>query len=398
MTNSSKNLYLLSHDKTILVEEDKVSINSKTIDDLGECTPDQFAREKTREYYKRFLSNHFENLVVLTGAGSSIGIGKDRKGKTRGQLWDSVKSKVGEDKLKTFAETIKYVYPNEGEIGDVEALLSRAYGAQLFLGEDKTKDITNLIQAQIVEDCSLQLPPNSPHQLFLAKLTARKLKYSRVKIVTLNYDTLFEQAAVQSGHTIIDGFSFSFPRTFGGRYFDYDLVIRENSRIENEENYVGKLFHLYKPHGSLDWQRSENGVVKTEDNLSPLIIYPRDSKYENSYEQPFFEMMSRFQQSLRIKNSLLISIGFSFYDKHIRAMILEAAVINPSFRLLVIDPGITNNPYMEELRSLANSRNNIVLVNEGFIDFVSEYPYPQSYIAPDLKPTIENKLDELEAL
>jgi hypothetical protein len=244
----------------------------------------------------------------------------------------------------------------------------------------------------------LQLPSNSPHQLFLAKLTARKLKYSRVKIVTLNYDTLFEQAAVQGGHTIIDGFSFSFPRTFGGRYFDYDLVIRENSRIENEENYVGKLFHLYKPHGSLDWKKSESAVIKDNSCNDPLIIYPRDSKYENSYEQPFFEMMSRFQQSLRVKNSLLISIGFSFYDKHIRAMILEATVINPSFRLLVVDPSIAYNSHMEELRSLASERNNIVLINENFVDFASEYPFPQSYLTSDEKNNLENLSRNSEVL
>jgi hypothetical protein len=154
MTKSTKNLFLLSHDKTILVENGSVSINAKSVEDIGSSTPEQFAKDKAREYYKRFLSDHFENLVVLTGAGSSINVGKDKQGKTRQQLWESVKARVGETKLKAFAETIKYSYPPNGEAGDVEALLSRAYGAQLFLGEDQTKEITDLIQAQIGE-CSV---------------------------------------------------------------------------------------------------------------------------------------------------------------------------------------------------------------------------------------------------
>ena len=54
------------------------------------------------------------------------------------------------------------------------------------------------------------------------------------------------------------------------------------------------------------------------------MIYPKDSKYESSYEQPFFEMMARFQQSLRKENVMLVCIGFSFNDKHIVTVIQEA--------------------------------------------------------------------------
>src|SRR5690606_27568028 len=106
MTKSTREIFLLSHDKTILVENGAVSINSKVIEDIGDYSPEQYAKDKAREYYKRFLSDHFENLVVLTGAGSSIDIGTNKKGKTRRQLWESVKTKVGEAKLKSFAETI----------------------------------------------------------------------------------------------------------------------------------------------------------------------------------------------------------------------------------------------------------------------------------------------------
>ncbi|EPE00916.1 hypothetical protein [Capnocytophaga sp. oral taxon 336] len=66
-----------------------------------------------------------------------------------------------------------------------------------------------------------------------------------------------------------------------------------------------------------------------------LIIYPSSEKYESSYEQPYFEMMSRFQQALRKEETLLIVIGFG--DKHIRNVVLEAVNQNPSFQLLIVN-------------------------------------------------------------
>ncbi|MCI0446485.1 SIR2 family protein, partial [bacterium] len=77
----------------------------------------------------------------------------------------------------------------------------------------------------------------------------------RAKLFTINYDTLFEQACRQEAIIVIDGFSFSYPREFDGRNYDYDLVIREGSRIRDEENFVNKVLHLYKMHGSIEWKR-----------------------------------------------------------------------------------------------------------------------------------------------
>lgn len=195
----------------------------------------------------------------------------------------------------------------------------------------------------------------------------------------MNYDTLFEQAAGKCGYTIIDGFSYSFPRTFNGKYFDYDIVVRENSRIKNEENYAPRVFHLYKPHGSIDWLKSGDNILKIENAENPLMIYPKSTKYESSYEQPFFEMIARFQQSLRKENVFLISIGFSFYDKHISSIIHEALDINPSFNLMVVTLGIESNKALEKLREKATRNNNVILLEEKFLDFVLHYPFNEVY-------------------
>ena len=123
---------------------------------------------------------------------------------------------------------------------------------------------------------------------------------------------MFEQSACESNFVVIDGFSFSQPRIFSGRNYDYDIVSRNQSRVKEEDNFIQKVFHLYKLHGSVNWEKQDNKIIQKEEPDEPLMIYPHQSKYESSYEQPYFEMMSRFQSNLRKENVFLITIGFSF--------------------------------------------------------------------------------------
>ena len=380
--DSGKSLILLSHDKSIEYDSKQVFIDGQPEQDLKNKKPGDYAREVAREYYKKHFSAHFENFIVLTGAGSSVDIGKGtNKGKTRSGLWDSVKSEVTEGTLKELCEKIKYDYPSQG-CGDIEAILSKAEKAKEYVeGIDGT---VKKIKDEIKKVCSLKIPSASPHQLFMQKITKRKLRDPRVKIFTLNYDTLFEQVA-QNGFTVLDGFSYSMPRVFNGAYFDYDFVIRENSRIEKEENYVLRVIHIYKLHGSLDWDKQDDEIVKADESKvkDPLIVYPNDEKYEVSYAQPFFEMMLRFQQALRKENVMLLVIGFSFYDKHISAVIKEALKTNTSFRMVVVTKNISDVTDFGEFKE-GISRGNLVLIDETFKDFADQYPFPKVYDSDSL--------------
>lgn len=385
-----KEIILLSHDKTIEYDDSEVLIDGKKIQDLGGHTSTEYAYEKAREWYKKYFSSHFENLIILTGAGSSIGIGKDKKkGKTREGLWVSIKSKVGEEKLKKLCEEIKYTYPQNGS-GDIEAILSKAEKAKEY--REGITDIIVEIKKQIKDECSLVLPDDAPHQLFIQKITSRKLRDPRIKLFTLNYDTLFEQAADKNGFALIDGFSYANPRSFNGIYFDYDFVIRENSRIEKEENYVPRVIHLYKLHGSLDWKKQDDGIVKAKESEidDPLIIYPNDDKYEVTYQQPFFEMMLRFQQALRRDNVMLLVIGFSFYDKHITAILNEALKTNPSFRMVVVTKNLSSVIDFNGLKGNI-PRANLLLIDETFEDFTKNLPFPGIYQSDFLKQEMEIK-------
>lgn len=359
----------------------------------------QYAEKTKRNQYQKFLSKQFENLVVLTGAGSSVGVGdNERKGRLLTQLWDDTKEEITEEKLNGFCELVRYSDKNEeGQyIKNLEKLLSVANAAKDFVEsteEINISDTIDEIQKLIKRKCELKLPEGAPHHTFLERITRRKVTLPRAKIFTLNYDTLFEQAGIKGNFTIIDGFSFSFPRFFSGRNFDYDVVLRDKSRLKEEDNFINRVFHLYKPHGSVDWEKTKEGIKQSDAVDKALMIYPKDSKYESSYEQPFFEMMSRFQQNLRKDNVLLICIGFSFNDKHIVTAIQEALEQNSGFQLMVVNKGIDTSEGFKWLYNLATKHSNIVLIDELFSDFSSNYPLLKSYSQDEYKKITVNLTD-----
>lgn len=350
----------------------------------------QDASNEKRRIYSDFLKKPFKNLLILSGAGSSMDVG----GLSMAQLWAKAEEyyRINDvDYFKIIQEAVNY----KSDKSDIEALLSQIDGYSKFaedleisIGTEKKKlsrireDLFELIKLH----CSIVKPNgNFPHQVFLEKLLQRKQTSPRIKIFTLNYDLLFEYAATEVNAVVVDGFSFTFPRTFSGRFFDYDIVQREGSKLQEEDNFIQRVFHLHKLHGSLNWEREEvDGKVIIKDNPNkPLMIYPREAKYEDSYEQPFFEMMARFQRNLRLNNdTMLICIGYSFNDKHINAAIEEALNQNPGFRLAIIDPGFDNDNIsnsLSEIKKVALESERILMVSETFTDFAKHLPEIKTY-------------------
>ena len=365
----------------------------------------QDAQNLKREIYNSFFRKPFKNFLILTGAGASM----DVKGLSMKELWNIADEKykitdldeghVEENGFEIICKKIKHDYTDK----NLETLLSKIEGTIHFYDDseielDKKKVKLSQIRKDIFEiikdKCSIQCPEDSakfPHKILLEKLLQRKVTSPRIKVFTLNYDLLFEYASEKINAIMIDGFSFTFPRTFSGRYFDYDIVQRENSKVQEEDNFIQRVFHLHKLHGSVNWERKGDKTIIHENSLEPLMVYPRDAKYEDSYDQPFFEMMARFQRSLRINNdTLLLCIGYSFNDKHINSAIEEALNQNPSFRLAIIDPGFDNDfatTSLKEIKKLALETERVLMVSETFSDFADYFPEIGTYENNDL-PTI----------
>lgn len=368
---------------------------------------ENYAHKLKRQEYGKKLNYQIENLLFLTGAGSSYLFGEhDKKGKLMCNLWDDAVILLGgKQNMDIFCEKVRYSDKDEKNEyrKNLEKVLSLAEKAKDYITEtifttEKENENTEWniayviteIKKMIKENCNLQITSSessSVHENFLNKITKRKSSIARVKLFTLNYDTLFEQAARKGNYTIIDGFSFSIPRIFSGRHFDYDIVIRDGSRIKNEDNFIPRVFHLYKPHGSVDWEKRGNNVYQNKAEEIPvensLMIFPQENKYEHSYEQPFFEMMTRFQAALRMKNTTLVVIGFSFGDKHILSMINEALEQNPSFQLIIVNYRDTGIMESDMFYKETGERGNMMMVNETFTEFVDAYPNIKIYDQSD---------------
>lgn len=383
---NKKQEILIRRGNTVSYDSDKLyrnNIEIPKIDGDKRCTKDRAEAEK-QVFYDTFFRQPFKHLVILAAAGTSLD-NDSNKGKTREGLW--------ENGLESINGLYDILWKNETEKSqrikadkDIESLLSHVLLVEKVdeVKAAQLKPSREELERIIREACRLTLNVNAaPHKTFLDKITARKTSEPRVQLFTTNYDTLFEQAAQEGGYAVIDGFSFTFPRTFSGRYFDYDIVQRERTRLKDEESFVSKVFHLYKMHGSLTWEKTEQGIVQQVNSTeSPLIVYPASDKYESSYEQPYFEMMSRFQQALRKENTLLIVVGFGFRDKHIQNVILEAVNQNPSFQLVIVNYNDNKTIDREELKEYFDGneiKRNVSIVFDTFKNFTESFPENKTY-------------------
>lgn len=349
---------------------------------------------QTKQYINDVLlkSLQLPNLTFFAGSGTSL---VEVNGPSMWDLWrksiwlepDSVegddKFEVIESDAKAVMEKVKYT---ENLNPNIEHFLSQC-DAYLIFNEDKAVEILlNKVKSIILEECSsfinLSNSDISAYENLLQKLARRRVRDPRLKVFTTNYDMCFETAASNLGMMVVDGFSYTRKRRFDGSYFNFDVVRRENDSHE----FIEGVMHLYKLHGSVSWERSENDIIES---ISPapekaVLIYPAKGKYQQAFIQPHLELLSRFLESLRKPNTCLIMAGFGFNDDHLSEPIISAIKSNPSLKLIIADykaashinnPSDSTSPYWAKLASLAAQGSDIHFFNGAFSDFVSLMPH-----------------------
>ncbi len=347
-------------------------------DDQQDDGPDK-ARQDIDRVLSDILRSH--NLNVLSGLGTSLCVDG---APTMGNLWDAVKDSYEQvqEGRPTWAEVLQIArHPEDNE--DIEELLSRCKSAEAFETGDAKANIRRFVgdAEAIIRDRVdfLAADPLPTHEAFLRRLARRSVRRDRLKLFTTNYDRCFEHAAQRGGFVVIDGFSFSQPSVFDPMHFSYDIVRRGSE--PDAPDYIENLFHLYKIHGSIDWQADEvaNRIQKFPKTKKPLLIYPRNTKYELAFAQPYLEMMSSFQASIRQRDVGLFVVGFGFNDNHIAEPILAAIETNLAMKAVVIAPGLeqqaAQNAHLKKMVGLIDRGDTrLALVDATFEDIVPILP------------------------
>lgn len=267
-------------------------------------------------------------------------------------------SAVKESNPERYKTVVKVVLQGS-ETENVEKLLTQC---KLFIALFGSEDTNGKLVKDFIEDAEKAIlscvdfvsgeTELDAHETLLRKVARRSIRKPRTHIYTTNYDLCFETAAQRQRFTILDGFSYTLPQVYDRSYFSLDIVRRDGS-VEGPD-YVENVFHLYKLHGSLDWRRIDGEVVRDRgEEGEPVLIYPRDSKYQEAFEPPYLDMMGSFQARLREPDTTLIVSGFGFNDAHISQPIISALESNMSFRLVVCAPSFLDEKDVEKVDDIS---------------------------------------------
>lgn len=111
--------------------------------------------------------------------------------------------------------------------------------------------------------------------------------------------------------------------------------------------------------------------MRSQDNTvgKPVLIYPRDTKYQEAFESPYLDMMSSFQAALREKDTALVVSGFGFNDDHIAKPIMAALEANMSLRVILCDVNFLCDNVLETGNEVIDSSSPMRAANEYFERF-----------------------------
>jgi hypothetical protein len=345
-----------------------------------------------------------ENLVVLTGSGTSVSAG----GKTMVDLEASVFATI--ESFADLPESIKALITGRKDAVVCGGLLDDAFiGFEAWLSfianalvvtestgapfEGVTWPSTpaptaaelrwfvDRLRMSIFAECALSLPDIglakkaaeiAPQLAFLSKLVARDSNLGRTHLFTLNYDTLFEQALELLGIQYFDGFTGRAQARFDPSVYGLDIYY-PGEVAEGRVRRFDKFLHFYKLHGSIHWFEQDGEMRARHPNLTPFRTYanlnaankaealaklatdtpsvgilPTANKFAQTLTMPYAHLFRSFQVRLGIPQTFLLVLGYGFGDDHV-SRIIENALMNPSLIMLVVEPN-PKSPVIERIR------------------------------------------------
>jgi len=202
------------------------------------------------------------------------------------------------------------------------------------------------------------------HEKFVSALFNRSQagiaeRRSAVKIFTINYDTLFEDALALGCFSYWDGFS-------GG------AVAYRSYHFGDHEPETGFRAHVIKLHGSIDWYLGDDDRVwrVRDGDLYPstssrVLIYPQATKYLATQRDPFAAQFDLFRRTLNAGAENVLAIcGYSLGDEHINKEI-ELALHQPSNKTTILAFSKDLNEVLQRWRGSSWGKRLYAITEEG---------------------------------
>jgi hypothetical protein len=250
---------------------------------------------------------------------------------------------------------------------------------------DKIQIVQKFIRDKIISGLHgaevLQLYRN-----FYIKTVFRGRK-SPINIFTTNYDLYNEQALDSLSFPYNNGFVGTYKRSFNPASYKYAYV-EDMNLSKNIWERVPNFYNLYKLHGSISWVKEDNKIREIDykhiSENDTVMIYPTPLKDRSTLMTPYSDLFRAMETALLRKNSVLITLGYSFADDHINRLILNSLAI-PTFKLVVFG----KSDAIKRLIEMDDSR--IIVINSD--DKIHYFKNFVEKAMPEIQEDVKEKID-----
>lgn len=224
------------------------------------------------------------------------------------------------------------------------------------------------------------------YRKFYIKTVTRGRKHP-INIFTTNYDLYNEQALDSLSFPYNNGFIGTYKRSFNPASYKYAYV--EDMNLSNNIwERVPNFYNLYKIHGSISWVKNENNINEIDyEHISEddtVMIYPTPLKDRTTLMTPYSDLFRAMETALLKKNSVLITLGYSFADDHINRLILNSLAI-PTFKLVIFG----QSDSISRLIEMDDSR--IIVINSQ--DKIHYFKNFVEKAMPDVQADVKEQID-----
>ena len=251
--------------------------------------------------------------------------------------------------------------------------------------EEKIEKVQKYIREKIVGGLNNEKIQGFYH-LFYMKTVTRGRK-NPVNVFTTNYDIYNEQAMDALSFPYNNGFVGTYKRTFNPASYKYAYV-EDMNLSKNVWERVPNFYNLYKIHGSITWKRDGGNIEEVDyryiDDNDTVMIYPTPLKDRATLMTPYSDLFRSMETALLRKNSVLITLGYSFSDDHINRIILNSLAI-PTFKLLIFGQSNAIDRLIE-----LNDKRIIVVNSEDKIHYFKNFV---EKVMPNIQEDVQESFD-----